>query len=81
MDRFKSEDISALDSLIKRMDSKVGIEEIDYSKEVVRLNYIYNKGTSEEFVQHNFFEVNTSCESVPSAIHEVVEAVYHKCVL
>ena len=81
MDRFNNEDVSALESLIKRMDSRVGIEEIDYSKEVVRLNYTYNRGTSEEFVEHNFFEVNTSCDSVPCAIYEVVRAVFDNCVV
>ena len=81
MDKFTKEKEVALDAIIKCMDSNVGIEKIDYDKQVVRLNYIYNKDTDNEFTDHNFYEVNTACESVPCAIYEVVKAVFNKCVL
>ncbi len=81
MDRFTEETKEKLDALIKSMDSKVGIDHIDYDREKVVLSYVYNKGTKDEWVNHNFYEVNTAMESVPCATWEVVNAVYHKCVL
>lgn len=81
MERFTKEKEDALNAIIKCMDSRVGLEKIDYDKEVVSLNYIYNKGSNAEWVEHNFYEVNTACDSVPCAIYEVVKAVFEKCVL
>ena len=81
MDRLERADVHALENLIKRMDANVGIENIDYEREFVQLNYVYNSGTNMEFVEHDFYRVNTSCESVPCAIYEVVQAVFKKCVM
>lgn len=78
MERFSKEDIEALDKLISKMNSRVGIDHIDYKKEKVVLSYVYNKGTADEWKERNFLEVNTSCESVPCAIWEVVNATFKK---
>lgn len=78
MDKFTEEETEALDRLIKKMNSRVGIDHIDYGKEKIVLSYVYNKGTPNEWIENNFLEVNTSCESVPCAIWEVVNATYKR---
>ena len=78
MERFTEEETKALDNLIKKMNRRMGIDHMDYKKEKVVLSYIYNKGTPQEWVEPNFLEVNTACESVPCAIWEVVNATFKK---
>ena len=80
MDRIPQETQTTLANLITKMDSNVGIERVDYDNETVVLNYTYNKGTKDEWVNHDFLKVNTAMESVPCAIWEVVNAVFRKCV-
>lgn len=81
MDRFEREDVDALDALIRRMDANVGVAGIDYGRERVSLYRVYNRGKCNEFRDGGFCEVDVSCESVPCAMWEVVNAVFHKCVL
>lgn len=81
MDKFDTEDLNALEALLKRMDSNVGISTIDYKKGIVGLSYLYNRGKMEEFEQKDFLKVNVAGESVPCAIWEVVNKVFYKCVM
>ncbi len=78
MDAFTSEQKKKLDDLIQVMDSSIGIDDIDYDKECIRIYCIYNKGSKDEFKDRNFMEVNTAMESVFAACYEVVNAVFRR---
>ena len=81
MQSFTKEQVTALDNIVKCMNHRVGIEKVDESKEVIVLNYKYNEGEEDEWIDHKFYEVNVCMSSVPCAIWEVVDVVFHKCVL
>ena len=79
MDKFTKEQEKKLNDLIQVMDSSVGIEKIDYSREFVIISYKHNPGTDDEWIDHDFMEVNTAMESVFAACYEVVNAVFRRC--
>lgn len=81
MEKLEKDDITALDTLLKKMDRNVSIGKIDYERESVHLNYLRNRGTPDEFVDEDFCEVNVAMNSIPATIYDVVNTVFKKCVV
>lgn len=80
MDKFSNIELNILDQAIKTVDPTVAIDTVDYDSGIVQVSITYNMGTTNQWTNHNFMQINVACESVAAAFHEVYEAVYRRCI-
>lgn len=65
-----------LENILKDMDSRLYIVKLDYTEEVVKIGYIRNRGTEDEWLDDNFLEVNVKGDSRAAVIRDVVKSIF-----
>ena len=65
-----------LENILKDMDARLYIVKLDYDNETVKIGYIRNRGTEDEWLDDNFLEVNVKGDSRAAVIRDVVKNVF-----
>lgn len=76
---LSEQDIELLDRCIRLIDRNLELDSIDYSAGTVSVAITYNRGTGNEWVKHDFIQVNVACDSIPAIFRDVYGQVYDRC--
>jgi hypothetical protein len=72
--------LNALDQAIKTVAPHAAVDTVDYDKGIVYISHTYNQGTTHEWVDHKFMEINVASDSVPAIFYDVYTQVYDRCI-
>ena len=72
--------LNVLDQAIKTVAPHAAVDTVDYDTGIVYISHTYNQGTSHEWVDHKFMEINVASDSVAAAFYDVYTRVYERCI-
>ncbi len=79
MEAIPLDEIELIDRAIKVIEPKLMIQEVNYSKGVVKIAFNRNVGTPNEWCEENFLEVNVACDSNAAVLCDVINKVRERC--
>ncbi len=79
MSEFDKATLETLDTAIKTVDPSVAIDTVNYDTGIITISITYNKGTKDQWTNHNFMEINVAADSVAAAFFGVYTRVYKRC--
>ena len=72
--------LNTLDEAIKTVDPNVAIDTVNYDTGIISISITYNKGTKDQWTNHDFMEINVASDSVPAIFYDVFTRVYKRCI-
>lgn len=80
MSIFDQDTLDTLDAAIKTVDPSVAIDTVNYDTGIISISITYNKGTKDQWTNHDFMEINVASDSVAAAFYDVYTRVYKRCI-
>ena len=72
--------LNTLDRAIKTVAPHAAVDTVDYDTGIICISHTYNQGTTHEWVDHKFMEINVASDSVPAIFYDVFTQVYDRCI-
>ena len=80
MDIIDNATLDTLDAAIKTVDPNVAIHTVDYDTGIIYISITYNKGTKDQWTNHDFMEINVASDAIPAIFYDVFTRVYKRCI-